>query len=132
MVSDAQAAQARRRAESRLTDTCRIVSRTKSTVLDENDEYGTVETVHYTGPCVLKAVNIFPTDVDAVGQQLVLQSLELGLPIATSGDVAKNQTVVITTSQFDPDSVGVEFRVDGPSERQTYATLRRFRVEETS
>jgi hypothetical protein len=132
MVSPTQAAQGRRRAESRLTDECRIITRTQGTVLDDNDEYTDTETVHYTGPCVLKAVNVFPNDVDAAGQDLVLQSLELGIPIDGTSAVARDQTVVMTKSQNDPAMVGLEFRIEGPAERQTYATLRRFRVEEVS
>ncbi|OJX72827.1 MAG: hypothetical protein BGO91_13745 [Leifsonia sp. 71-9] len=84
------------------------------------------------GPCALKAVNIFPEDVDAVGQNLVLQSTELGLPMGTSGDVETGQVVIITSSEFDAASVGTEFRIEGLAERQTYATLRRFRIEERS
>lgn len=132
MVSPTQAAQGRRRAESRLTDECRIVTRAVSTVLDANDNYTTTETEHYAGPCVLKAVNVFPNEVDAAGQQLVLQSLELGLPIDTSTAVTKNQTVIITASQNDAAQIGLESRIEGPSERQSYSTLRRFRLEEVN
>jgi hypothetical protein len=81
---------------------------------------------------VLKAVNVFPNEVDAAGQQLVLQSLEIGLPIETSGDVSRNQIVIVTSSQNDDFQVGLEFRIEGAPERQTYATLRRFRLEEVS
>jgi hypothetical protein len=128
MVSPNQAAQGRRRAESRLTDECRIVTRTRSDVLDEHGDYSDTEVEHYAGPCVLKAVNVFPNAVDAAGQQLVLQSLELGLPIEGSENVARDQIVVITGSQNDEAQVGLEFRIEGPSERQSYATLRRFRA----
>lgn len=132
MVSPTQAAQGRRRAESRLTDECRIITRTQSDTLDSHGDYPVTETEHYAGPCVLKAVNVFPNDVDAAGQQLVLQSLELGLPIDTSTEVRNGQVVIITGSQEDPAQIGLEFTIQGPSERQSYATLRRFRIEETN
>lgn len=133
MVSPSQAAQARRKAESRMTDDCRIVTRT---VQPLNETTGVrpppLETVTYEGVCVLKGVNTAARQVDAAGQQLVLDEASIGLPVDTSGAVATNQVIVMTGSLHDPDIVGIELRVGGPAERQSFVTARRFRVEEVA
>jgi hypothetical protein len=142
MVSPSQAAQARRKTESRMTDRCvveRITVDKTAGINETTGQYPTVVQQVYPpasdhapdGPCLLKAANTAVGEIDAAGQQLVEQSAQLQLPVLSSVDVQKNDVARITASQNDPQMVGVHVRIEGPH-RQTSASSRRFAVEETT
>lgn len=128
----------RAQAESMMQDRCVVERVTAGTVLDEvTGEYTPVTVRVYPvgvaadGPCQFKAANTAVRDVEAAGQLLVEQSATLKLPVAGSEVVREGDVVTITASRFDPQLVGVRVRVAG-SHHQTFATARRFPVEEMS
>lgn len=111
-----------------MTDTVRI-TRTSEPVFDnETGTYTPATTVVYTGPARLSLASTVVGAVDAQGQNLASQTPRLDLPVATSGDVQKNDAVEVTGSVNDPASVGLRLNVEGVF-YQTDATARRFPVE---
>jgi hypothetical protein len=87
-------------------------------------------TVVYTGKCRLRLPNLNVKQVDAAGQQLVVQQSVLSIPLAAVG-VKPNDVAEITHNQLDESLSGQRFRIVGNSE-QTISTARRFSIERTS
>jgi hypothetical protein len=112
-----------------MVDTWVIGTLRDGVMSEETGEYENAFTQHYLGLGALTIGGTAPHEVDAAGQQLVTQSSVLALPVATSGGVGKDMVATCVASQNDPAMVGVRVRVTGPY-RQTYATKRRFEVEE--
>jgi hypothetical protein len=119
----------RRFAERGMVDTWVIGVESRGELNEDTGEYENAFTQHYLGLGALTIGGTAPHEVDAAGQQLVTQSSVLALPVATSGGVGKDMVATCVASQNDPAMVGVKVRVAGPY-RQTYATKRRFEVEE--
>jgi hypothetical protein len=123
----------RRLAEELMVDSCIIVSRSGGTVMnEETGEYEAVETAVYAGACKFSAGTVGVQEIDIQGQQRIEQEATLALPVDApgSGDVDRDHVARITDCKLDPALVGVELRIVTPH-RQSYATARRFRVEET-
>jgi hypothetical protein len=119
-------------AEDRMKETCTITAAGADPVL--NEESGEYESpaaaVSYTGPCRVKFGNQQPRDVDAAGQALVEQAVELHLPVSTSVAVGVGHMVDVTASVTDPGLPGMRFRVLGEFAGTT--TARRLPVEVVS
>ena len=77
------------------------------------------------------AANTAVNDVDAAGQLLVESSAVLALPVGASAGVTEGDMARCVAAVLDPSLVGVTVRVEGPH-RQTFATMRRFRVKEVT
>jgi hypothetical protein len=122
-------ARGRASVEAQMTDTCQIGTETKGAVLDETtDEYQTVFTVLYDGPCLFRAGVRLGNEVDAAGQPLFVQNAVVKVPIEGTETLGKKGNIVVVTgSQTDPGLVGTRARVTGPF-AQTYATSRRLPV----
>lgn len=130
----------RAQAESMMIDRCVVERETPGTVLNEETGqyeptrvrvYPPAESLDTDGPCRYKAANTAVRDVEAAGQLLIEQTATLSLPVATSLEVAEGDYVTFTASAFDPQMVGLEVRISG-EHHQTFATARRFPVEEVS
>jgi hypothetical protein len=114
--------------EAQMTDTCQIGTEAKGTVLNEQtDEYDTVFTVLYDGPCLFRAGVRLGAEMESAEQLLFVQNAVVKVPIEGTEMLGKDNTVVITGSQTDPGLVGTRARVTGPF-AQTYATSRRLPV----
>jgi len=125
----------RRLAESMMTDTCRIESADSERVWNPDtlsyDQDQEPDEVSYTGPCRVKYGATQPRALDAVGQPVTEQQLQLHLPVLASSDVVVGQIAEVLSSVTDPALVGRRFRISGTF-AQTNATARRFPVEEAS
>lgn len=124
----------RRVAEARLTDGCRIRTGASGRQWNESTkdyDDAPAATYSYTGPCLIKASGNTPRMVDAAGQTVILQQPEIHLPFLSSSEVRPGHVVEILASATDPGLPGREFRITGPF-NQTYATARRFPVEEAT
>lgn len=129
MLSLARLVSARAKLESRMTDTVVVTRGESAPILDpDTGEYTPTTSTIYEGPARLRSASSVVGDVDAQGQLLAAQTLVLSLPVATSGDVQVNDTVVVTASVNDPSNVGLQLNVEGLF-FQTDATARRFSVE---
>lgn len=136
-MSASSALQRGRRAHEKLmVDTCVVNRITKSTVLNEDTgKYDDVVTKVYptgaaaAGPCILDRSNAMAREVEAGGQILLDRSDTLTLPVESSVGVDEDDIATIITSANDPALVGSKFRIEAP-DSETYATGRRFRVEE--
>lgn len=121
----------RAQAESMMVDRW-IVERSVTGPLDETTgEYTNTVTTVYDGPGKLKGANIQVGEVDAAGQLLVVQSATLSFPVAGSELIVEGDMARCVSAVNDLSLVGVRVRVEGPH-HQTFATARRFRVEERS
>jgi len=98
---------------------------------EETSSYSQVAPTVYDGPCKVKLADVQVHEIDAAGQQLVEQTSTASFPVAEDTVFPKNFTVTVTTSRTDPAMVGRTFRITGPH-AQTYATARRYPIEETS
>jgi hypothetical protein len=122
----------RRAAEALMVSKVKITRAGGQPVLDENtgDYVYPPPTVVYTGKCRLRLPNLNVKQVDAAGQQLVVQQSVLSIPLAAVG-VKPNDVAEITHNQLDESLSGQKFRIVGNSE-QTISTARRFSIERTS
>jgi hypothetical protein len=122
----------RRAAEALMVSKVKITRAGGQPVLDEDtgDYVYPPPTVVYTGKCRLRLPNLNVKQVDAAGQQLVVQQSVLSIPLAAVG-VKPNDVAEITHNQLDESLSGQKFRIVGNSE-QTISTARRFSIERTS
>lgn len=131
MVSEAQAGQARRKAESKMLTECLIESgEFTGGVWDEAALAYTekIPLASYGGKCEWLAAGTSPREVDAAGQIVTLQSPLLKLPVEGSSSVKVGQSGRITANPLDPSLVGTRFRIAG-DRNQTFSATRRFPVE---
>jgi len=132
MPSAAQAAQARRKAESLMTDRCIVRRRVPGDVLnEETGQYEPTFVTVFTGPCRIKSNSAAVSENNYEAQIVIEQQMSLSLPLEGSAGVAPGDVAELTESAMDPDSVGKTFRIAGVS-LATFATARRFPVEVTS
>ncbi|WDF34548.1 DUF6093 family protein [Arthrobacter agilis] len=127
MSVDAILADARRVAESLMTDAC-VVSRGGggSVFNPDTGQYEDTATPVYEGKCRLQSVRAQAANPDSGEAVFTVERVELQLPFGTTfhvGDVAE-----FTASQFSPDMVGLEYRVTGLG-RKSQATSQRLNVE---
>lgn len=116
-----------------MVDTCTI-TRAGAPVTDATTGVVTPTwTTVYAGPCKLgesKGFGASGTEPEAGEHQYVVQGWNLHLPVAvtapTTGDVA-----TITAAGLDPGLVGRTYRLANEFAK-TFATARRFQVEETT
>jgi hypothetical protein len=112
-----------------MTDTVRITRADGPPELDPSTgDYVPATVTVYDGPGRLRAASSVVGAVDGQGQLLAAQAVTLSLPVATSGGVRKNDTVLIIASVRDPANVGLRLNVEGVF-FQTDATARRLNVE---
>lgn len=97
--------------------------------LIETPGYDTI----YTGPCKLRIPTGTPSDRTTPGIVISEQEAILSLPITAggSGDVTTGDIWECTANPMDPALIGRTMRIAG-IHTQTYATARRFPVEEQS
>lgn len=130
MVSQAQAAAARGRVESQMTDTCTVTGDPTMSVWDEaTSSYTATPTTLYEGVCKVSEVGYQTSMSQRAGKLVVASQLVLKLPVEKSAGVVPGAMVAVTASRFDPVLVGRTFRVKEPH-HQTFATQRRFPLEE--
>lgn len=125
---------ARREAEAGMVDFCKIGFKTRSDVIDEaTGTYPeTITDPVYEGKCRIVMGMASAHEIDAQAQALVETDSHLSLPVTfASGSVQKNMVAEILEAGYDFSLVGVQVRITGPY-RQSIATSRKFRVEETS
>ncbi|WP_066038660.1 DUF6093 family protein [Herbiconiux solani] len=134
MVTASQAAQARRKAESQMTDTCKVLrGGTKQWNDDtlQNDVAGG-QTI-YEGPFKSKGVNAIQRDFDSASQLIISQDSTASFPVsAASAAIRPGDVLEWVTSLHDPSLVGRKVRVAGLAGAQSFAASRRYRVEEYS
>lgn len=118
-------------AESTMVDTAEVYGLPVSTWVEESASYEDVPELVHTGPCEIKVADVLVNPVDAQGQQLIVQRSTVKFPVSADTLFPEDFTIKIIESRFDPANVGRLFRITGPH-AQTYATARRYPVEETS
>ena len=111
-----------------MIDECEIGTETQA-LNETTGKYDVVPgPVVYSGKCLFVGANTAPLEVEAAGQQLVLVSAQLKLPVSTSAAVHPGMIARIRL-KHDPGVGEVRVRVKAPN-RQTYAIERKFPVEE--
>jgi hypothetical protein len=118
-------------AESMMTDTAEVYGLAVKTWVEETSSYDEVAALVWSGKCRLKLQDVQTREVDAQGQALIVQSAVVSFPVAADTVFPKDYTVTLTASEMDPALVGKTVRITGPH-AQTYATARRYPVEEVS
>ena len=117
----------RRMAESRMTDSC-VIRRDGGAVFDEaTGEYAPSFVDVYSGPCRLKWPTTGARAADAAGQLVVVESVELHLPVSAVG-VEPQDAVEVSGSLTRPDLAGRVFTVVGAFDGSGTTALR-YRVE---
>lgn len=116
------------KAEASMVDTC-IVRRVtgQTTDLDTGVITDTYTTL-YSGPCRFQQADIQPTQTNVGEDFVLLQRIEVQLPMSTVGFQVDDE-VECTTSVSDPDLPGRVFLVHGLAHK-TEATARRLRLRE--
>nr|WP_281369861.1 DUF6093 family protein [Leifsonia psychrotolerans] len=122
----------RAHAERLMTSTCTITRDTGETVMDPDTLQGVPVTITvYSGPCKLTIPNTSTVTAQIPGMVIAKDDLILSLPVSTSGGVLTDDVATITANELDLSLIGSRLRVKGVH-HQTYATARRFPVEEAS
>jgi len=125
----------RAQAESLMTDTCTVRRDTGTTTIDPEtlQEVPVYSTVHTGLKCKIQFPSNRATEVQIPGQQVAKSDLEWHIPIATTGVLTDDLVTMDTVDSVtgDPELVGKVFRVSGPF-LKSYATARRFQIEEAS
>ena len=127
-MTSAKLLTARRRLESRMTDTVRVTRTAPGPFDPDTGTYPDVEETIYEGPARLKLASSVVRDVAAQGQNRAEQAPRLDFPVATSAAIRPGDVAEIIASVEDPESVGVTATISGVF-YQTFATARRFPVE---
>lgn len=121
-------AHGRAAANNRMMDACTVEHQTGNAPGGSAGVVTPVWTTVYTGPCRIKmAGNGSPTEAGEV--TVAVLSLEVHLPIATSGDIDHGDRITITAALNDAQLVGRTFRVTS-KQLKSEATARRISVEE--
>lgn len=134
IITPADLAEFRADAESNMRDACTI-SRAGKGNGPFNEATGHYdpparETI-YSGKCRVQIVSDSPSDTNAGEREGARQTYVLQLPVLTSGDVAVNDVVELTTCVNDPSLEGRKFTVAG-RHGKSQATARRLRVTEVT
>lgn len=120
-------------AEGRMVDSCTITRGAGAPGFNATTgEYTDAEgTTIYTGPCEVQLSDgLNAATNDTGGQVVTVTRLTVKVPMSVEG-VRIDDLVTITASLLDADLVGREYRVISRFAK-TFATSRRFEVEETS
>lgn len=121
-------AHGRAAAEQRMMDACTVEHQTGNAPGGTGGVVTPAWTTVYTGPCRIKMAGTgSPTDSGETTTAVL--SMEVHLPIATSGDVDHGDRITITAALNDPQLVGRTFRV-AAKQLKSEATARRISVEE--
>lgn len=132
MSVEATLAAGRAFAESLMTDTCRIGNWVRSDTPDPDTlEYEYVLDAVYSGPCECLTQNVQAQNVDAAGQLLVNQLVEVRVPIEGTGAITDGMRVIFDTSATDPALAGTHARIEAPF-RSAHTTARRFSAQVVS
>lgn len=119
-------------AERLMTDTAAVTAQPVKGALNEHGEYDDGQpTPLYEGACKVKVTDTLNQDVNVQGRLLIVQRLNVDFPINDATIFAPGTHVTMTASRTDTALVGRKFRTTGPHS-QTYATARRYPVEEIS
>lgn len=117
-------------AESRMTQTWRIGTLSETTDPATFDVVKTVQPVVYTGRGRLKPSTTAGTNADAAGQLVAIYSLELHLPVGTTG-IERGMVAICDACPEDPSLVGRMVRIaGGPSQGQV--TAARYPVDDST
>lgn len=138
MPSPDELAMAQRAAESLQDGTVTIsavstaVNRTTMAATDTaTRHYPPSNSAEETGPARLRTSSSTVSDISTKGQAVALQTSILSLPVATSGEVKKDDIVVWVTCPHNPGLVGRKFRIKGRQDG-SHNSATRFIVEEAS
>lgn len=82
---------------------------------------------HYEGIAEVIPPANSPSEAVAGGQAIAKQEGLLKLPVATSGNVATDDVIVVLSNDLDPSLIGKRFRVAG-EHGGTYTVNRRLRI----
>lgn len=121
----------RAHSESRMVDTCRVVTNPDETVWDPATLTDTAApaVVSYGGPVLVKPSSTQPGGVDLTGQPVTVTTLEAHFPVVGSEGIRVGHVVEMVSGVYDPGLVGRRFRVMGP-QMGSLVTARRLPVEE--
>lgn len=121
----------RTHAESRMVDTCRVVTNPDATVWDPVTltDAPADAVVSYEGPVLVKPSSTQPGGVDLSGQPVTVTTLEAHFPVVGSEGIRIGHVVEMLTGLHDPGLVGRRFRVIGP-QMGSFITARRLPVED--
>ncbi len=92
----------RKMAEDRMRSSCRVQRASGQPAVGTDGEVHAPTITVYEGPCRLRTVSTVTSDIEAADQLLVGQASILSLPVATSGDIRRGDTVTFIPSN-DPD-----------------------------
>lgn len=121
-------AHGRAAANNRMMDACTVEHQTGVTTDDLTGVVTPTWSTVYTGPCRIKMTGLgSPTEGGEV--TVAVLSLEVHLPIATSGDIDHGDRITVTAALNDTQLVGRTFRVTS-KQLKSEATARRISVEE--
>lgn len=122
-------------AEDGLTDKCTVRRATGNTVRDPEtyEDVPEMAVIHTGLSCKVKFSGTEPHAVQTPGQTVVKSSPEWHVPMPTLGVLTDDVVTIdsVDADSGDPDMVGKTYRVAGPF-AGTYATARRFPIEEVS
>lgn len=123
----------RERAESGMTDTCRITKSGGEPVLDEETgEYVDPPRITvYEGKCRVQVPNVAESNPDAGERQWTVQAAFVQLPIEGTEDARVGQRVEMLSVVHDSALQGRTYRVTG-LHHKSHATSRRLRCEEAT
>lgn len=118
-------------AESRMVDTCRVVTNPDATVWDPVTltDAPADAVLSFQGPVLVKPSSTQPGGVDLSGQPVTVSTLEAHFPVVGSESIETGHVVEMVTGVHDPGLVGRRFRVIGP-QMGSLITARRLPVEE--
>lgn len=126
---------ARRKAETLMTDTCRIERAQSSTQIDLETFLPTIPaTILYEGRCRVQTSGGIASATNLQGETSTLSltpewSVYLQLPITVTGLEAGDSAII--TSSMDPDLTGRRYRLVNQQSEKSHATARRWNVKET-
>lgn len=130
MVSQTQALQARRRAESLMDSTGTITRQGARTLDQQTGQYVYASETIYSGPCKFRRGGTQVSGVESAGQLLTSQESILSLPVVGSESVREGDVWVCDSNPLDVALVGVRATIKA-GVAQSFATARRFPVEVT-
>lgn len=117
----------RRMAESRMTDTCKVVRAVQGAFNESTGKRQVTLTEVYSGPCRVKHPTTAAKPAEAGSQLLVMSALEVHLPVTATG-VRAEDVVEITASATRAEQAGRRFKIVAPFDGSQTTALR-FRVE---
>ena len=122
-------ADARALAEEQMVDSCTIANHAGETTDADGNVVQTYDAPVYTGKCKVQTRDVDPQNPEAGDRAYTVLRSRVDVPMSATG-IKKNARVTITSSVYDPDLVGRNFRVVAPFHK-SFASARRLPVEES-